>query len=88
MVIISVSYSLSFVFDYGLSAILNEEVLWIFSVHLVKLWDITFYKMGTGALTSEVKQPGREADHSLPSTLEANNGGAIYTFTLPHVFMP
>jgi hypothetical protein len=35
-----------------------------------------------GALSLEVKQPGREAAHSPPSTAEVKNGGAIPP--LPH----
>jgi hypothetical protein len=36
------------------------------------------YPMGTGgALSSGVKRPGHEADHSLPSNVEVKNGGAI-----------
>jgi hypothetical protein len=35
------------------------------------------YPLGTGALSSEVKRPGREADHSSPSNPEVKNGGAI-----------
>jgi hypothetical protein len=35
------------------------------------------YSMGTG-----VKQPGREVDHSLPSSAEIKNGGAM--LPLPH----
>jgi hypothetical protein len=33
--------------------------------------------MGNGALSSEVKRQGREADNSPPSNAEVNNGGAI-----------
>jgi hypothetical protein len=33
--------------------------------------------MGAGALSPEVKQPGREANHSPPSDSEVKNGGAV-----------
>jgi hypothetical protein len=33
--------------------------------------------MGTGALSPEVKRPGREIHHSSPSSAEIKNGGAI-----------
>jgi len=43
------------------------------------------YPMGTGGLfPPEVKQPGREADHSPPSSVEVKNA-CCYTST-PHVF--
>jgi hypothetical protein len=37
------------------------------------------YSVGTGggAISPEVKRPGREADHSSPSSAEVKNGGAI-----------
>jgi hypothetical protein len=40
------------------------------------------YSVGTGAYFPGVKRPGREADHSLPSTAEVKKGGAITP--LPH----
>jgi hypothetical protein len=33
-----------------------------------------------GAISLEVKRPGREAGHSPPSSAEVKNGGAILTF--------
>jgi hypothetical protein len=35
------------------------------------------YPVGTGADFPEIKRPGREADHSPPSSAEVKNGGAI-----------
>jgi hypothetical protein len=40
----------------------------------------------TGALAPGVKQPGREADHSPPTSAKVQNTW-IYTSTLPYVFM-
>jgi hypothetical protein len=40
--------------------------------------------MGTGGDFPGVKRPGREADHSHPSSAKAKNGGAIPP--LPHMF--
>jgi hypothetical protein len=40
----------------------------------------------TGALSLGVKRPGREADHSPPSSAEVKNAWS-YTFTPPYVFM-
>jgi hypothetical protein len=34
-----------------------------------------------GSLSLEVKQPGRETDHSLPSSATVKNGGAISPLT-------
>jgi hypothetical protein len=42
--------------------------------------------MDTGALSLGVKQPGREADHSPPSSAEVKNAGS-YTSTPQYVFM-
>jgi hypothetical protein len=42
------------------------------------------YPIGTGAISPGVKRPGREADHSPPSSAEVNNGGAIPP--PPHIF--
>jgi hypothetical protein len=39
-----------------------------------------------GLFSSEVKRPGREADHSPPSSVEAKNAWN-YTSTPPYVFM-
>jgi hypothetical protein len=39
-----------------------------------------------GALSSGVKQPGREADHSTPTSANVKNTW-IYTSTPPYVFM-
>jgi hypothetical protein len=44
------------------------------------------YKMGTGALYPRIKQPGRETDHSPPSSSEVKNGGAIIPLP-PHIFL-
>jgi hypothetical protein len=41
------------------------------------------YPMGTEGSLPRVKRPGREADHSLPSSAEVKNGGA--TPPLPHM---
>jgi hypothetical protein len=41
------------------------------------------YPMGMGGCFSEVKRSEREADHSSPSSAEAENGGAI--LPLPHM---
>jgi hypothetical protein len=38
-----------------------------------------------GALTLEVKRPGREADHSPPSSAEVKNAW-VYTTTPPYFF--
>jgi hypothetical protein len=38
------------------------------------------------ALSLGIKRPGREADHSFPSTAEVKNAWS-YTSTLPYVFM-
>jgi len=42
--------------------------------------------MGTGALNPRLKQPGREADHSSPSSAEVKKARSC-TSTLPCVFM-
>jgi hypothetical protein len=44
------------------------------------------YPMGTMGSFPEGKAPGREADHSLPSSVEVKNAW-IYTSTPPYVFM-
>lgn len=44
------------------------------------------YLVGTGGSFSGVKQPGREADHSPPSSAEAKKTW-IYTSTPPYVFL-
>jgi hypothetical protein len=44
------------------------------------------YPMGTEGSYIGVKRPGREADHSPPSSAEAKNAGT-YTSTLQYVFM-
>jgi hypothetical protein len=41
--------------------------------------------MVTGALSPEVKRPGREADHSLPFSAEVKNAWS-YISTPPYVF--
>jgi hypothetical protein len=46
----------------------------------------TSYKMGTGGSFPGVKRPGREADHSPPTSAEVNKMW-IYTSTPPYVFM-
>jgi hypothetical protein len=43
------------------------------------------YSVGTGTSFPELNQPGREADHSPPSSVEVKNGGGIPP--LPYVFM-
>jgi hypothetical protein len=45
-----------------------------------------FYLMGTETITLEVKRPGREADHSPPSSTETKNAWS-YTSTHQYVFM-
>jgi hypothetical protein len=45
-----------------------------------------FYPMGTGALFQGIKRPGREADHSPPTSAETKKTW-IYTSTPPDVFM-
>jgi hypothetical protein len=42
--------------------------------------------MGTGGSFSGAKRPGREADHSHPTSVEVKNTW-IYTSTPPYVFM-
>jgi hypothetical protein len=42
------------------------------------------YPISTGALSPEVKRPGREADHAPPSSADVKNGGAIPA--LPNIF--
>jgi len=44
------------------------------------------YLMGTGVLTPGVKRPGREADHSPPSTAEVKPEWS-YTSTPQYIFM-
>jgi hypothetical protein len=44
------------------------------------------YPMGIGGSFPEVKQTGREADHSPPSSAEVKKEWS-YTSTLPYVFM-
>jgi hypothetical protein len=46
----------------------------------------TSYPMGTGGSFLGVKRPGREADHSLPTSAEVMKM-RIYTSTLPYAFM-
>jgi hypothetical protein len=46
----------------------------------------TSYKMGTGGSFPGVKQQGREADHSPPTSAEVKKIW-IYTSTPPYVFM-
>jgi hypothetical protein len=41
------------------------------------------FQMSTGALSPGVRQPGREAEHSPPYSVEDKNGGAIPP--LPHM---
>jgi hypothetical protein len=41
-----------------------------------------FYPMGIGALRPEVMRPDCDADHSLPSSTETKNDGAV--LPLPH----
>jgi len=40
--------------------------------------------MGTGALSAGAKRPGREADHSPPSSVDVKNAWN-YTFTSPYI---
>jgi hypothetical protein len=47
---------------------------------------VASYTVGTGSLSSWVKRPGREADHSPPSSVEVKNAWS-YTSTPPYVFM-
>jgi hypothetical protein len=44
------------------------------------------YPVGTGVLSPGLKWPGREADHSPPSSVAVKNGGATRPLPL-HVFM-
>jgi hypothetical protein len=46
----------------------------------------TSYTMGTGGSFPGVKQPGREADHSPPTSAEVKKMW-IYTSTPPYAFM-
>jgi hypothetical protein len=54
------------------------------------------YPMGAGALSPEVKRPGREADHSPPSTGESKNTSSwhgaqlsmVYVFMERYLFKP
>jgi hypothetical protein len=46
----------------------------------------TSYTMGTGSSFPGVKRPGREADHSPPTSAEVNKMW-IYTSTPPYAFM-
>jgi hypothetical protein len=43
------------------------------------------YSMGTGVLSSVVKRPGREADHSPPSSSQVTNEWR-YNYTPPTYF--
>jgi hypothetical protein len=44
------------------------------------------YPLGTGAISPEVKRPGREAHHSPPTIAEVKKMW-IYTSTPPYIFM-
>jgi hypothetical protein len=44
------------------------------------------YPMGTEVLSPRVKQPGREGDHSPPTSAEIKKTW-LYTSTPPYVFM-
>jgi hypothetical protein len=46
----------------------------------------TSYTMGTGGSFQGVKRPGREADHSPPTSAEVKKTW-IYTFIPPYTFM-
>jgi hypothetical protein len=46
----------------------------------------TSYTMGTGSCFPEVKRPGREADHSPPTSAEVKKMW-MYTSTPPYAFM-
>jgi hypothetical protein len=46
----------------------------------------TSYTMGTGSSFTGVKQPGREADHSPPTSAEVKKMW-IYTSTPPYAFI-
>jgi hypothetical protein len=45
-----------------------------------------YYRMGTKALSPGVKRPGREADHSSPTSTEVKKTW-IYPSTPPYVFI-
>jgi hypothetical protein len=47
------------------------------SVHIGSEAHPVSYPLATGALSSGLKPPGREADHSPPSSVEVKNGEAI-----------
>ncbi|PNF15383.1 hypothetical protein B7P43_G01010 [Cryptotermes secundus] len=55
-------------------------------VHTCSRAHSSSYPMGTGALSLGVKRPGREADHSPPTSVEVKKMW-IYTFTPPFAFM-
>jgi hypothetical protein len=55
--------------------------------HPDRLWGPpNLYPLGTGALSPGVKRPGREADHSPPTSVEIKNTW-VYTSTPPYAFM-
>jgi hypothetical protein len=45
-----------------------------------------FDPMGTGGFSLEIKRPGREADHSLPTSTDVKEIW-IYTSTPPYAFV-
>jgi hypothetical protein len=77
----------------GWTAELSEVESWygkdFCPLHVVKTGSRahpTSYKMGTGALSSGVKRPVREADQSPPTSTEMKNTW-IYTSTPPYVYV-
>jgi hypothetical protein len=55
-------------------------------LHEFYIYQLAYYPVGTGGSFPGVKAAGREADHSLPTSVEFENGGAIPS-TPPYVFM-
>jgi hypothetical protein len=64
----------------------GQEFLFLHLVQTCSGVHSTSYPMGTGALYPGVKRPGREADHSPPTSAEVKKMW-IYTSTSPYVFM-
>jgi hypothetical protein len=64
----------------------SEDVELDGKIKLYVSWGNASYPMGTGAIFLGVKRPGREADHSAPSSAEVKNAWS-YTSTPQYVFM-
>jgi hypothetical protein len=56
--------------EHGLQSLAGEVQVSELEIIRVVLLIIQFYPMGTGGSSLGVKRPGREADHSHPSSAE------------------